>query len=89
MSFLGSEKIPPTSDKKVALEPVLDSLDENILENANKNSGANIAKIIHPLRGPEWSDPTLRNRLHSLARDGFLRLEKTRTGKVLVFPIER
>lgn len=67
---------------------IRDSTDEKILCIAKKNPGKNVATILKPLRCPEWSEPGLRLRIKGLARDGYLRLEKTRTGKVLVFPIE-
>jgi DNA-binding Lrp family transcriptional regulator len=88
VSFLGREKIPPRSEKETAVKPNLDLMDKAILKNVKENSGANVAKILSPLRSPEWSDPSLRYRLNTLVRDGFLKLEKTRTGRVLVFPIE-
>jgi len=88
--FLGREKIPRrTSKEKAGTKVVLDSVDKAILGNVKKNSGANIAKILSPLRSPKWSDQSLRYRLNTLVRDGFLKLEKTRTGQVLVFPMDR
>ena len=87
--FLGCGKIPGRTPKeKVSTKSVLDSVDKKIIGNAKKNSGANIAKILSPLRSPEWSDQSLRYRLNTLVRDGFLKIEKTRTGQVLVFPVD-
>jgi hypothetical protein len=70
------------------MEAVLDNLDKKILSGAQKNPGTNIATLLRPLRGSEWTDPGLRLRVKSLAKDGYLRLQKTRTGKVLVYPNE-
>lgn len=66
----------------------MDPLDEAILENVSKTPGANVATILGPLRSPELSDPLLRYRLNTLSRDGFLKMVKVRTGRVLVYPIE-
>lgn len=81
--------MPKRNEKKTATKPLLDLMDQSILKNAKKTPGANIAKITGPLRSPDWSDPSLRYRLRTLVRDGFLKLEKTRTGQVLVFPLEQ
>ena len=77
------------ANKKTGSKPVLDELDKAIISSSKRNAGKNIAIILAPLRSPECSDPSLRYRVNTLARDGFLKLEKTRTGRVLVFPIDQ
>ncbi len=66
----------------------MDDLDRQILANAKRTPGSNIATLLKPFRGPEWTEPGLRYRLMTLVRDNYLRLEKTRTGRVRVYPIE-
>jgi hypothetical protein len=65
---------------------VRDPLDSGILERCEKNQGATVAEILRPLRAvSKLSDVGLRKRLYSLADAGFLRLERTRQGRVLVY----
>lgn len=66
--------------------PVLDEIDREILERVTNFPGAHAAAILNPLRTEKQGDPTLRYRINTLARDGYLRLEKTRSGKLLVYP---
>jgi hypothetical protein len=65
---------------------VSDPLDCGILERCEKNQGATVAEILRPLRAvSDLSDVGLRKRLYSLADAGFLRLERTRQGRILVY----
>jgi hypothetical protein len=66
--------------------PVLDEIDREILERVNEFPGAPAGTILNPLRTEKQGDPFLRYRIKTLARDGYLRLEKTRSGKLLIYP---
>jgi hypothetical protein len=65
---------------------VLDEIDREILKRVNEFPGAHAATILNPLRTEKHGEPILRYRINTLARDGYLKLEKTRSGKLLIYP---
>jgi hypothetical protein len=66
--------------------PVLDEIDREILRRVDEIPGAPAGTILNPLRTEKQGDPFLRYRIKTLCRDGYLSLEKTRSGTLLVYP---
>lgn len=66
----------------------LDTIDTQIRSNAKRTPSSHISAILRPLQGQTLTDEGLRIRVKKLAKAGYLKLEKTPRGKVLVFPTE-
>ena len=65
----------------------MDDIELKILSEVQRSPGENIATLLRSFCGLDWTTGHQRC-VKTLARDGYLKLQKTRAGRVLVFPLE-
>lgn len=66
---------------------ILDDLDRKLLEKVSACPGLKMADLIRDFK-TKWSDPGLRLRVRSLEKAGLIRLEQTRQGRQLAYPLK-
>ncbi len=67
----------------------LDGTDEKILESVRSHNGSHVNAILKPILSSVCcAEITLRERLRRLERNGYVKLEKNDSGRIIVYLVQ-